>query len=101
MICIGIPMVYLEFAVGQFTSNGPLKGWKMIRICRGIGISTNIANSLLVLFYNMIIAYSLYFLIMSLTSELPWQKCNPEWASPSNFHQCVIMLSIIGLTNLI
>lgn len=89
MVIIGIPMVYLEFTVGQFTSNGPLTSWKMIRISKGIGISVNIANSLLVLFYNMIIAYSLYFLILSLTSELPWQKCNPAWASPNcvdDFH---------------
>lgn len=83
MLIIGIPMVYLEFTVGQFTSCGPLTSWKMVRIVKGIGISVNIANSLLVLFYNMIIAYSLYFLILSLTSELPWQKCNPEWASPN------------------
>lgn len=81
MLVIGIPMVYLEFVVGQFTSNGPLTSWKMTRVSKGIGISVNIANSLLVLFYNMIIAYSLYFLVLSLTSELPWEKCNPAWAS--------------------
>ncbi len=56
----------------------------MVRIGRGIGFSMNVANSFLIMFYNMIIAYSLYFLIMSFTSELPWQKCNPKWASPSN-----------------
>lgn len=87
-------MVYMEFVVGQFTSNGPLKGWKMVRMARGLGISTNIANTLLVLFYNMIIAYSLYFLIMSLTSELPWQKCNPAFASPSKFNYSSAIYSI-------
>ena len=82
MFLIGIPMVYLEFSVGQFTSKGPLLSWKMIRICQGVGISANIANSLLILFYNMIIAYSLYFLVLSFTTELPWQKCR-SYSSPS------------------
>jgi SNF family Na+-dependent transporter len=82
MFLIGIPMVYLEFSVGQFTSNSPLLSWKMIRICQGVGISANIANSLLLLFYNMIIAYSLYFLVLSFTTELPWQKCR-SYSSPS------------------
>jgi hypothetical protein len=43
----------------------------------------NIANGYLVIYYNMIIAYSLYFLIISFTSKLPWETCNPKWASPS------------------
>lgn len=83
MLIIGIPMVYLEFTVGQFTSRGPLTSWDMTRISKGIGISVNIANSLLVIFYNMIIAYSLYFLVLSFTSELPWQRCNSGWSSPN------------------
>ncbi len=82
MFVIGIPMIFLEFSVGQFTSKGPLLSWKMIRICQGIGISVNIANSLLILFYNMIIAYSLYFVVLSFTTELPWQKCR-DYSSPS------------------
>lgn len=81
MLIIGIPMVYLEFVVGQFTSKGPLFSWKMTRISRGIGISVHIANTLILFFYNMIIAYSMYFLVLSFTSELPWQYCKPEWSS--------------------
>ncbi len=36
MFIIGIPIVYLEFTVGQFTSKGPLDSWKMIRVSKGI-----------------------------------------------------------------
>ncbi len=43
----------------------------------------NIVNTYVTLYYNMIIAYSLYYLVLSLTSKLPWQECNPDWASPS------------------
>ena len=36
MFIIGIPIVYLEFTVGQFTSKGPLSSWKMVRISKGM-----------------------------------------------------------------
>ena len=41
---------------------------------------------IIVSFSNVIIAYALYYFVVSLssiTSELPWQRCNPEWARPS------------------
>ena len=31
----------------------------------------------------MILAYSLYFIVLSLRSTLPWEKCDPAWASES------------------
>lgn len=48
----------------------------------------NIVNGYLCIYYNMILAYSLYYLfhsIMSITSELPWQNCNPKWSPSSKF----------------
>ncbi|CAF0889150.1 unnamed protein product [Brachionus calyciflorus] len=83
MALVGIPLVFLELGVGQFISTGPLTCWKMIPIFRGIGLSMNIVNSYANLYYNMIIAYSLYYLVLSFRSELPWQKCNPTWSSPN------------------
>ena len=44
----------------------------------------NIVNGYLCVYYNMIIAYSLYFLVLSFNSRLPWDKCNPSWSSYSN-----------------
>ncbi len=31
------------------------------------------------IYYNMIMAYTLYYVFVSFTSELPWQQCRPEW----------------------
>ena len=36
-------------------------------------------SALVAIYYNMIIAYTLYYIFASLTSELPWQKCKEEW----------------------
>ena len=49
----------------------------------GIGLSMNIANAYLVVFFNMVIAYALYFFVLSFNYELPWDKCNTQWSSPS------------------
>lgn len=43
----------------------------------------NIANTIYVMYYNLIIAYSLYYLAVSFTSELPWENCSPDYGSPN------------------
>ena len=51
---------------------------------KGLGISMNIASFYFCAYYNMIIAYSLYYLILSFRTTLDWSKCGFEWASASN-----------------
>ena len=31
----------------------------------------------------MLLAYSVYYLIASFQTKLPWETCDPAWASPS------------------
>jgi len=69
--------------VGQFTSQGPLTAWKMVKLTKGIGFTINIANTLMIIYYNMVLAYCLYYMITSIRIELPWTKCMPDFASPS------------------
>ena len=33
-------------------------------------------------FYNVIIAWALYYFFASFTSELPWMSCNNTWNTP-------------------
>lgn len=40
-----------------------------------------VVNSLVAIYYNMIIGWSIYYLFASFTSELPWEKCQAEWAT--------------------
>ena len=56
-----------------------------IQIVLGVGISMNLINNYVNVYYIMILGYSLYYLLLSLNSELPWAKCNPKWASISIF----------------
>ena len=65
---------------------------------KGVGIAMSFSNAYVCIYYNMVIAYAMYYLVLSFTSELPWQKCNPSWASESNVllifnHLLVILYS--------
>ena len=59
-----------------------------IRICyhacyhclsEGLGFAMTIISALIALYYNVVIAWCLYYLFASMTSYLPWQDCDNEW----------------------
>ena len=53
----------------------------------GIGWAMVIISALVAIYYNLIIAYTLYYLFASFTSELPWQRCRPEWEKYNCFEK--------------
>ena len=83
MILVGVPIMYLELAVGQFTSRGPILSWVMTPLFKGVGISMNWINNYVNIYYIMLLGYSLYYFVLSLNSSLPWEKCNSSWGSIS------------------
>jgi solute carrier family 6 amino acid transporter-like protein 5/7/9/14 len=78
---VGMPIFMLELSLGQFTSSGPLTCWGMAPAFKGIGVGMCIVSGLVAIYYNMIIAWSLFYTFASFTSNLPWKKCDSEWAS--------------------
>ncbi|XP_006631949.2 sodium-dependent proline transporter isoform X1 [Lepisosteus oculatus] len=77
-IC-GIPIFFMELSLGQFSSLGPLAVWKISPFFKGAGVGMIVIVSLVAIYYNMIIAYVLFYLFASLTSDLPWQHCGNWW----------------------
>ena len=39
-------------------------------------------SGIVCIYYNIIIAWTLFYLIKSFTSYLPWTDCNNEWNTP-------------------
>jgi len=35
------------------------------------------------MYYNMVLAWSIYYLFASFTSELPWTNCNKDYIGPN------------------
>uniref|UniRef100_A0A671R244 Transporter n=1 Tax=Sinocyclocheilus anshuiensis TaxID=1608454 RepID=A0A671R244_9TELE len=79
----GMPLFYMELALGQYNREGAATVWKICPVFKGVGYTVIIIALYVGFYYNVIIAWSLYYLFVSLTSELPWLKCNNPWNSPN------------------
>ncbi len=41
-----------------------------------------IISGLFSMYYNIIIAWAIYYLVKSFTGHLPWENCDNEWNTP-------------------
>ena len=80
LFLIGIPMYVLEMSLGQFTSQSLLQCWECAPALKGIGWGMLYMNTIVSIYYNVIIAWAIYYFAKSITSELPWERCREEFA---------------------
>ncbi|XP_066276509.1 sodium- and chloride-dependent glycine transporter 2-like [Branchiostoma lanceolatum] len=59
---ISFPIVYLEMALGQYTSQGPIRAWRGVPILQGIGVGMVVMSAILCIYYNSLVAQMLYYL---------------------------------------
>lgn len=111
LVVLGIPLLYMELTVGQYTRRGPvlalatvcplLKGaltkfWcpvlKMYSgeiyfdtfyLTSGVGIASVAISFIMCTYYNVVITWALYYLFSSFQAPLPWQNCNNTWNTPN------------------
>ncbi|XP_017564575.1 sodium- and chloride-dependent GABA transporter 2-like [Pygocentrus nattereri] len=79
VITCGIPLFLLETAMGQYTQEGGITCWS--RVCplvEGLGYAGQLIQ-LYGMCYMMILAWALFYLTFSFSSELPWASCNNPW----------------------
>jgi len=82
---VGLPLYYVELAIGQFSAMGPSKCWSYCPILKGVGYCSIVASAISCIYYNQLLAYSLLFLFHSMRKELPWASCQNEWNTPDCF----------------
>uniref|UniRef100_A0A8D1GZK9 Transporter n=1 Tax=Sus scrofa TaxID=9823 RepID=A0A8D1GZK9_PIG len=86
----GIPVFFLEVALGQYTSQGSVTAWqKICPLLQGIGVASVVIEAYLNVYYIVILAWALFYLFSSFTSELPWMSCAHSW----NTERCVDFLN--------
>ncbi|XP_048776373.2 sodium-dependent proline transporter-like isoform X1 [Ostrea edulis] len=79
---VGLPAFFMELAFGQFASLGPITIWRACPLFKGIGFASIIISALVAISYNVVIAYAMYFLLVSLVnmdSNVPWATCGNKW----------------------
>ncbi|XP_015590863.1 sodium-dependent nutrient amino acid transporter 1 isoform X1 [Cephus cinctus] len=79
LFIVGKPFYYLEMIMGQFTSRSSVKMWSIVPGFRGVGWAQMCSMISVVTYYCSLMSVTLYYLIGSFQSELPWSKCRPEW----------------------
>ncbi|KAM4747333.1 sodium- and chloride-dependent GABA transporter 2-like [Rhinophrynus dorsalis] len=84
LFACGIPVFFLETALGQYTSQGGVTAWRKIcPLFEGIGYSSQVIVILLNFYYIIVLAWALFYLFNSFTYELPWASCNHSWNTES------------------
>uniref|UniRef100_A0A8C5G4N4 Transporter n=1 Tax=Gouania willdenowi TaxID=441366 RepID=A0A8C5G4N4_GOUWI len=72
----GLPLFYLELAIGQKMRLGSIGAWNAISpYLGGVGIASIVTSLYLCLYYNILNAWSFWYLFHSFQSVLPWAVC--------------------------
>ncbi|XP_015980144.2 sodium-dependent dopamine transporter [Rousettus aegyptiacus] len=81
MVIAGMPLFYMELALGQFNREGAAGVWKICPVLKGVGFTVILISLYVGFFYNVIIAWALHYLFSSFAVALPWTHCNNTWNS--------------------
>ena len=97
MLVAGLPTFYLELAIGQYASLTPHLLYRKMSplftgnthsdeynyfVIFGLGYCMIAISIYTSIYYNMIIAWSLYYFgasFQGITGDLPWKSCNHSW----------------------
>lgn len=73
LFVLGIPLLTLEFAIGQKFQKGAVASFRIIHPrLTGIGLAAIFCGFVVVVYYAVIMAWTLIFFLNSFQTELPW-----------------------------
>ncbi|XP_033155435.1 uncharacterized protein LOC117137843 [Drosophila mauritiana] len=82
LVIAGLPLMFMELSFGQYAALGPVAVYR--RFCplfRGLGTGMILVSAIVMLYYNLIIAWTIFYMFASFAPVLPWQKCEPAWST--------------------
>ncbi|KAG1710471.1 Sodium- and chloride-dependent glycine transporter 1 [Nymphon striatum] len=86
LIFVGIPIFFMELSIGQYGQLGPLTLFKnMTPLFKGLGYAMMIATALVAIYYNMIIAWTFFYLFDSFRTDVQWQYCDHDFNTNNCF----------------
>ncbi|XP_063397910.1 sodium- and chloride-dependent glycine transporter 1-like isoform X2 [Mytilus trossulus] len=82
LFLLGIPLMFLELAFGQFAALGPAAIFdRFCPLFTGLGYGMIAISGMVALYYTVIIGWCILYLFISFTAVLPWEDCHPDWAT--------------------
>ncbi|XP_075993122.1 sodium-dependent neutral amino acid transporter B(0)AT2 [Genypterus blacodes] len=89
LLIIGVPLFFMELAAGQCIRQGSIGVWKHISPkLAGIGYSSCMVCFYVALYYNVIIAWSLFYMGNSFQYPLPWEQCPVDVTTNDTVKEC-------------
>lgn len=89
LLVVGVPLFFMELAAGQSIRQGSIGVWKQISPkLAGIGYSSCMVCFYVALYYNVIIAWSLFYLGNSFQYPLPWNQCPIDITTNDTVKEC-------------
>ncbi|XP_063042088.1 sodium-dependent neutral amino acid transporter B(0)AT1-like [Engraulis encrasicolus] len=76
LVLEGIPLLHLEFAIGQRLRSGSVGVWRSISpYLTGVGIASMLVSFVVGMYYNTIMAWVMWYFFNSFQDPLPWSQC--------------------------
>ncbi|XP_069329616.1 sodium- and chloride-dependent transporter XTRP3 isoform X1 [Eulemur rufifrons] len=76
LVVEGMPLLYLELAVGQRMQQGSIGSWRTISpYLSGVGVASVVVSFFLSMYYNVVNAWGFWYLFHSFQNPLPWSVC--------------------------
>eukprot|EP00091_Calanus_sinicus_P009177 TRINITY_DN2160_c0_g1_i3.p1 TRINITY_DN2160_c0_g1~~TRINITY_DN2160_c0_g1_i3.p1 ORF type:complete len:324 (+),score=80.31 TRINITY_DN2160_c0_g1_i3:185-1156(+) len=76
LVVVGMPLLLLELALGQKLRVGAAGAWKKVHpALAGVGYGSTVVATIVGCYYNVIIAWCIFYLGSSFTTTLPWSSC--------------------------
>ncbi|XP_070995079.1 sodium-dependent neutral amino acid transporter B(0)AT1-like [Oncorhynchus clarkii lewisi] len=86
----GLPLLYLELAIGQRLRMGSIGVWNSISpYLGGVGVASMVVSFCVSLFYNTIVAWVLWYLFNSFQEPLPWSQCPLNHNNTGYVEECL------------
>uniref|UniRef100_A0A8C3X4M3 Transporter n=1 Tax=Catagonus wagneri TaxID=51154 RepID=A0A8C3X4M3_9CETA len=91
LVVEGMPLLYLELAVGQRMRQGSIGAWRAISpYLGGVGVASVVVSFFLSMYYNVVNAWAFWYLFHSfqvsgpteLSCWLPHPRPDPSWHRP-------------------
>ena len=74
-IFAGLPLVFLEMCLAQYTGQGPIKFFgNLAPAFKGLGFAMVAVSCVTAVYYNVILAWTTFYFLHGLRSSLPWDS---------------------------
>ena len=106
LILLGLPLVFLELTLGQYSGRGPLHLFsRMAPATKGLGLAIVFISIITVIYFNMISAYTLFYTFASFSSSVPPVLCGntsvtgPSCYTPEQEEECFNLSNVTTFWN--